>query len=181
MGADALIGGEQMDPFHFDTVVVGVSNTALTGEGIGVHAARALMRDPRLRPGIAILDGGTLGLELLERIADAHRILFLDEVRSGVAPGSVIRIAGDDLLETISERSVHQVGIADLMAALALVSTRSAEVVVLGMRPPNARWRTSPWSALRAAVAPLVDAALEQLHTWRATAAAAAGSWRAQP
>ena len=156
-----------MDPFHFDTVVVGISNAALSGDGFGAHAARALMRDPRLRPGIAILDGGMLGLELLERIADAHRILFLDEVHSGVAPGTVVRIAGEDLLEPISERSVHQAGIADLMAALALVSSRSTEVVVLGMRPWKVKWRTSPWRAAKAAVGPLVDAALDQLHTWQ--------------
>lgn len=159
-----------MDPFHFDTVVVGVSNAVLSGDGFGVHAARALMRDPRLRSGIAILDGGMLGLELLERIADANRILFLDEVHSGIAPGAVIRMTGGDLFDTITERSVHQAGIADLMAALALVSNRNTEVVVLGMRPPNVKWRTSPGRAVRTAVAPLVDAAFDQLYMWHAAA-----------
>lgn len=169
-----------MGPFHFDTVVVGISNAVLSGDGFGVHAARALMRDPRLDPGIAILGGGMLGLELLERIADARRILFLDEIQSGVAPGTVVRIAGADLLEPIRERSVHQAGIADLMAALALVSSINTEVVVLGMRPPNAKWRSAPWRAAKAAVAPLVDAALDQLHSWREPATAVASSFRAQ-
>jgi hydrogenase maturation protease len=168
-----------MDPFHFDTVVVGVSNAVLSGDGVGVHAARALMRDPRLCLGIAILDGGMLGLELLERIADAHHILFLDEVHSGVAPGTVVRIAGEDLLEPTSERSVHQVGIADLLAALALVSSTNTEVVVLGMRPPNAKWRASPWRAARMALAPLVNAALDQLRTWQEAPSSAATQKRA--
>lgn len=164
-----------MGPFCFDTVVIGINNSILSGDGFGVHAARALMRDPRLHPGVAIFDGGSLGLELLERISDARRILFLDEVNSGVAPGTVIRMAGEDLLDAMSERSVHQVGIAELIAALALVSSRNTEVVVLGMRPVYENWRKSPWRAAKAAVAPLVEAALDQLTAWQPVAAIGAG------
>lgn len=179
MGADGRAGIEQVDPFHFDSVVVGVSHAAISGDCLGVHAARALMCDPRLRPGVAILARGTLGLELLEQIADAGRVLFLDEVYAGVAPGTVVRIAGDDLLQTVSERSVHQAGIVDLMAVSALVSKRNTEVVVLGMRPPKVKRSTSPSRAAKSAVAPLVDAALDQLLAWQPAASAGATARRA--
>src|SRR5215469_7727643 len=165
-----------MAPFRFSTVVVGVGNTVLSGDGVGVHAVRALMRDPRLMPGIAILDGGKLGLELLGRIANARRILFLDAVHSSVAPGTVIRVEGDELLGTKIEWSVHQAGIADLMVALTLVSSKNAEVVVLGLRPVKVAWGRSLSPAVRTAVAPLVDAALDQLRVWHSSTSNLVGS-----
>jgi hydrogenase maturation protease len=64
-------------------VVVGVGNTILSDDGVGVHAARLLQHDPRVPAGVTILDGGTLGLELLPYVSDASRVLFLDAVNSG--------------------------------------------------------------------------------------------------
>lgn len=175
MGVQPRAGTKETNPFYFQTVVVGVGNAVLSGDGAGVHAARALMRDKRLLPGIAVIDDGPLGLSLLGRIADARRILFLDEVSCDIAPGTVIRIAGQDVLDMASERSVHHGGIADLIAALALVSSRNTEVVVLGIRPSSVR-RKPPLSAtVKPAVAPLVDAALDQLRAWQPVARAVAG------
>jgi hydrogenase maturation protease len=159
-----------MAPFHFDTVVVGVGNTILSDDGVGVHAARALMQDPRLRPGVPILDGGTLGLELLGYISDARRILFLDAVDSGAAPGTLVRMTGRDLLDGRSRASVHQLGVADLIAAIALVSGKDPEIVVLGVQPATVDWGTSLSPAVHASVARLVEAALDQLRAWQPAA-----------
>ena len=88
-----------MDPYYFDTVVVGVGNTVLSDDGAGVHAARVLMYDPRLPSGVAIIDGGMSGLELVGSIADARRILFLDELNSTAPAGTVVRISADEMLD----------------------------------------------------------------------------------
>lgn len=59
---------------HFlssDTVVIGVGNTTLSDEGVGVHTAKILQGDLRLHAGVTILDGGTLGLGLLPYVDDA--------------------------------------------------------------------------------------------------------------
>jgi hydrogenase maturation protease len=155
-----------MNPYYFETVVVGVGNTILSGRSAGVHAARMLMRDRRLLPGVAILGGGTLGLELLGSIVDARRILFLDAVHCGTAPGTVIRVSGGELLDTETERSVHQVGIAALLSVLALVSRDSPEAVLLGLQIAGHGWGRRPLRA-KAAVAPLVDEAINQLRAWQ--------------
>jgi hydrogenase maturation protease len=165
-----------METFSFDTVVVGVGNTILSDDGVGVHAARVLMRDPRLGPGIAVLDGGTLGLELLAYIAEARQILFLDAVDTGTVPGTLVRMTGRELLDAKSGWSVHQLGIADLMAAIALVSRNNPEVVVLGVQPADVNWGTSLSPAVQAALTPLVDAALGQLRAWQPAASAIGSS-----
>jgi len=150
-----------------DTVVIGVGNTILSDDGVGVHAARLLQGDPRVPAGVTILDGGTIGLELLPYSSDASRVLFLDAVNSGEAPGTLTRMTARDLLDTSVGWSVHQLGVADLVAALALVSTRAQDIVVLGVQPANTDWGTSLSPDVEAALMCLVDAALAQLQLWK--------------
>ena len=155
------------DPLSADTVVVGVGNAILSDDGVGVHAARLLQADSRVPPGVTILDGGTLGLALVPYISDASRVLFLDAVNLGATPGTITRMTGNDLLGTSGGWSVHQLGVADLLAALALISTGPQDVVVLGVQPANTEWGTSLSPAVGAALAQLVEAAVAQLGAWR--------------
>ena len=154
------------EPRSFETLVVGVGNTILSDDGVGVHAARLLMSDPRVHPDIGILDGGTLGLELLAHIADASRILFLDAIRSGASPGTLVRLTGEELLDRKIGWSVHQLGVADLIAALTLMSDRNPEIVVLGLEPESTDWGTSLTPAVQSGLASLVDSAVSQLGIW---------------
>ena len=85
-------------PLSSDTVVVGVGNTILLDDGVGVHAARVLQTDPRVPAGVTILACGTLGLELTPPLSDASRLLFLDAADSSDAPGTLTRMTEGDLL-----------------------------------------------------------------------------------
>ena len=126
-----------------DTVVIGVGNTILSDDGVGVHAARRLQDDPRLPAGVSILDGGTIGLELAPMVSDASRLLFLDAVNSGDVPGTLTRMTGRDLLGSSRGMSVHQLGVVDLISTLALMSTKPQDIVVLGVQPDNTDWGVS--------------------------------------
>ncbi len=150
-----------------NTVVIGVGNTILSDDGVGVHAARLLQADSRVPAGVAILDGGTLGLELLPYACEASRLLLLDAVNSQATPGTLARMTGEDLLAAKTGRSVHQLGVADLIAGLALTSARPQEIVVLGVQPANTDWGTTLSPAVEAALGPLVEAAVAQLQSWK--------------
>jgi len=149
-----------------NAVVIGVGNTILSDDGVGVHAARLLQADSRVPAGVAILDGGTLGLELLPYACDASRLLLLDAVNSQANPGTLARMTGEDLLAAKAGRSVHQLGVADLIAALALASAKPQEIVVLGVQPANTDWGTTLSPAVEAALVALVEAAVTQLQGW---------------
>lgn len=153
-------------PLTSSTVVIGVGNTILSDDGVGVHAARFLGGDPRVPVGVAILDGGTIGLELLPYVSDAFRILLLDAVDSGAAPGTLTRMTAKELLGTKTGRSVHQLGVADLVSALALVAVRPQEIVILGVEPENTGWGTSLSPTVEAGLPALIDAAVAQLQSW---------------
>jgi hydrogenase maturation protease len=76
-------------------------------------------------------------------------------------------MTGRDLLGTTGGWSAHQLGVADLIAALFLVSTSPQDIVVLGVQPANTDWGTSLTPEVEAALVPLVDAALAQLQLWK--------------
>jgi hydrogenase maturation protease len=151
------------------TVVLGVGNTIFSDDGVGVHAARLLKNDARLPADVSVLDGGTLGLELLAYVCDATRVLFLDAVNSGETPGTLSRMTADELLGISSGSNVHQLGVVDLIAAMILVSDAPREIIVLGVQPANTDWGTELSPRIRAALKPLVDAALTELRRWTAS------------
>lgn len=153
------------------TVVLGVGNTIFSDDGVGVHAARLLKKDARLPADVTVLDGGTLGLELLAYVCDATRVLFLDAVNIGETPGTLSCMTADELLGISSGSNVHQLGVVDLIAAMMLVSDAPREIIVLGVQPANTDWGTELSPPIQAVLQPLVDAALAELRRWSASPA----------
>lgn len=153
-------------PASSETVIIGVGNTLLSDDGAGVHAARAIESDPRLPAGVTVLDGGTLGLELTAYASDASRVLLLDAINTGAAPGTIVRMSGRELLATSNGWSVHQLGVADLISALSLLSSIPQEIVVLGIQPESMDWSTELSPRVKAALPQLLDAAIGQLLRW---------------
>lgn len=78
-------------------VVLGVGNILRTDEGIGPHAVDGLNQRFAFPPGTTAIDGGTSAMELLDHMACADLLLILDAVASGRPPGSVVKLAGDEV------------------------------------------------------------------------------------
>lgn len=147
-------------------IVLGVGNTIHSDDGFGVHAMRKLESDPRLPTGVTVIDGGTQGLELLAFLHDCSRLLLLDAVDVGATPGTMMRIAGDELLGLAKGSNVHQLGVADLLTTLPLVSDIEREIVILGVQPASTDWGTELSPPVEAAVEPVVERAVEELLNW---------------
>jgi len=150
----------------FEVAVIGVGNTIRSDDGVGVHASRMLLSDPRMPAGITVLDGGTLGLQLIPYVADASCLLFLDAIDSGAPPGTIVRMTEKDFLGMTAGLTVHRLGLADLLASLALMSKSHQDIVVLGVCPANTDWGTTLSHEVETALGPLLDAALAQLQLW---------------
>lgn len=147
-------------------VVVGIGNVIRSDDGFGVRAMQRLERDPRVPAGVSFLDGGTLGIELLSYVSDSSHLLLLDAIDRRERPGTLFRMANDELRGLPCAASVHQVGLADLLATLPLVSSAPREIVLLGVQPLSTDWGTQLSAPVEAALDPLVEAAVEQLVSW---------------
>ena len=150
------------------TLVLGLGNLVHSDDGLGVHAIQALMKDSRVPPDAVLMDGGTQGLNLLPHIAAFRRLLVIDALDVGEAPGTLLRLEGKALQNLPGKASVHQLGFADLMVALELLGELPEEIVLYGVQPQSTEWSTELTSPLREALGPLLDAVIEQLKAWTA-------------
>lgn len=117
-------------------VVLGIGNTILGDEGVGVHAAEALRQHYRLPAGVQVVDGGTAGMELLDTLADLDLLLVFDAVQAGHAAGRVVCLVGAEVPVFFrSKLSPHQVSICDVLASLEFAGHAPRELVLVGVEP----------------------------------------------
>ena len=114
------------------------------------------------------MDGGTQGLSLLPHISSFQRLLVIDALDVGEAPGSLLRVDGEALKNLPGKASVHQLGFADLMVALELLGELPGEIVLLGVQPLSTEWTAELTAPVQEALDPLLDAVIEQLQAWSA-------------
>ncbi len=146
-------------------LVLGVGNILRTDEGFGPHAANELNRRFELAPGTTAIDGGTSAMELLEDMAGVDLLLILDAVASGRPPGSIVRLAGEEVPRFFtSKMSPHQVGIADVLASLALTGESPGETVIIGVEPASLELGMELSPAVAAAVPRVIDMAVGEMR-----------------
>lgn len=144
-------------------VVLGIGNTLHSDDGIGPQAIERLRSDPRVPEDVALIEGGTLGLELLTYIWDCSYLLVLDAVDVGQPPGTLVRMASQELQTLTGKGSVHQLGVADLLVALRVLAHRQPTVVLLGVQPATTDWGTELSPAVEAVMGSLIEAAVAEL------------------
>jgi hydrogenase maturation protease len=145
------------------TVVLGLGNVLHADDGAGAQAISRLRRDARVPKDVSLIEGGTLGLELLPYVWDCSRLIVIDAVDVGEAPGTVVRMSGEELNSLPGNSSVHQLGVSDLLVALRVLAHRQPSVVLLGVQPANTDWSTELTPAVAAAMDSLVEAAVQEL------------------
>ena len=96
------------------TLVLGLGNTLMGDEGVGVHVLRELEKRV-LPPGVECLDGGTGGFVLLEPLQNADRIVMIDAAADGNPIGTITRITPRFSSEYPPTMTAHDVGVKDLL------------------------------------------------------------------
>jgi len=153
-----------MDP---QTLVLGLGNLVHSDDELGVHAIQSLQLNPDIPPGVVLMDGGTQGLALLPHISAFQRVLVIDALDVGEAPGTLVRLEGEALKNMPGKPSVHQLGLADLLVALELLGEMPEEIVLLGVQPLTIEWGTELSGPVRAAVDLLPGLVIQQLEQWQ--------------
>jgi hydrogenase maturation protease len=144
-------------------VVLGLGNILHSDDGVGPQAIARLRQDPRVLNNVSLIEGGTLGLELLTYIWDCSYLLILDAADVGQPPGTLIRMSSQELQALPGQGSVHQLGVADLLVALRVLANRTPEVVLLGVQPASTEWGTELSPAVAAVLPALADAAVAEV------------------
>lgn len=148
-------------------VVLGLGNLLRRDEGLGVLAVQRLAETVVFDGSLRLIDGGTLGLGLLSELEGASQLLVLDAVLGEGPPGSVVRLAGDDVPVFFGKLvSAHDIGLPDILAVMRLRGSGPDEVVVLGLVPAEIELGWGLSEPLEGSLAALVGAARDQLAHW---------------
>ena len=150
-------------------LVIGVGNTLLQDDGIGIHVANTLRHHEDISSYCEIIDGGTIGLALLPEVEDADTLVIVDAAEIGEAPGAVRVFVDDEVDQHLSSkrRSVHEVAIVDLLAAAGIRGARPRHCALVAVQPESTDWGLEPTPRVQEAI----PAACEAIHTltrrWR--------------
>lgn len=151
-------------------IVLGVGNTLLSDEGIGVHVMERLRRDHSEPGTIDFLDGGTLSFTLAGPMAEADQLIIIDAAELKSPPGTVSLFeddAMDDYLSRGKRRSVHEVSLVDLLAIAHLTDSLPPRRALIGIQPQRVDWGEEPSPAVAAAIPRACEMAVNLMQKWK--------------
>jgi hydrogenase maturation protease len=117
-------------------VVLGIGNILNSDEGLGVHAVRMLEQALRGRTDVEFIDGGTLGLNLLDLVEECTHLLVLDAANAGISPGSLIALKRDEIpLFTGIKMSQHQATFQEVLGLASIRDRLPVHLHFIGIQP----------------------------------------------
>jgi hydrogenase maturation protease len=144
-------------------LVLGLGNVLLEDDGVGGAAVSLLRERFHVPRGAQVLDGGTLGLSLLPYLQAADAVILVDAIRAAAAPGTVVRLDGDDVAPAVATRlSPHQVGVADLLEGARWLDGYPAHLVLLGLVPSSMELAVGLSAQVHASLPALVDRVVQE-------------------
>lgn len=153
-------GAARLRAASIDVLIVGVGNEALMDDGIGIHAARALVQLDL--PQVRILEGGTDGLALLGRFEGVRRLVLIDAMAMGRPAGTIVTVRPEQLrsLAPADRMSLHGTGLLDVLELAEALALRPPEVNIVGVQPAQVTWGFELSPLLQQALPDVVEAAL---------------------
>lgn len=101
-------------------LILGIGNTLMGDEGIGVHAVNSLEKTA-LPDGVELLDGGTGSFLLLEPMQSAEKVVLIDATIDGAKPGTIRRLCPKYSKDYPRTLTAHDIGLKDLIDAFYLM------------------------------------------------------------
>lgn len=148
--------------------VMGIGNILLQDEGFGVRVIDELHRRYSFPANVQVIDGGTLGMDLLRFVTGTTQLLVIDAIAGGGPPGTYYRFTGAEVNVYFQDKvSLHELGIKDVLATLEILDQPVDEVVVLGVEPAVLLLGLELTPVVAATVDTAVDAVIAQLAEWK--------------
>jgi hydrogenase maturation protease len=143
----------------------------MNDDAAGVLVVQALAKKFSFPEELTLLDGGTLGLDILPYLEGVDRLLVVDAVETGEPAGTIIRMTGDDIpLALATKVSPHQMGLKDLLLVADLQGHAPKEMVLWGVQPGSIEMDIQLSPEVSEAVEILKEKVLEELEGWGITA-----------
>lgn len=148
--------------------VLGIGNILLSDEGFGVRVVERLQAQYRFPETVQVLDGGTLGMDLLPFLMGTERLLIIDAIDGEKEPGGCYELSGAAVEAYFRDKvSMHELGIQDVLGVLNILEKPIQEVVICGIQPASLELCTEMTPLIQDAVEPMQARVLEILADWQ--------------
>jgi len=118
-------------------LILGIGNLILKDEGVGVHVIDRL-KNMALPSDVEVIDGGTMGIDLLYHIEGRKKVIVIDAVNTDGAAGTIYRFTDKDLEEKKEcLRSAHEIDFSDVLKTADLLGNKPDEVIFIGIKPED--------------------------------------------
>ncbi|MGA8260432.1 MAG: HyaD/HybD family hydrogenase maturation endopeptidase [Arenicellales bacterium] len=126
-------------------LVLGLGNTLLGDDGVGIHVVRRLRRSAGSARGVRFLDGGTLSPSLLEAIEKASVLIVVSAAQLDERAGSV-RVFREETMDRFlragRSRSVHEASLLELLDTARVANRLPSKRAFVGIQPQRMGWGT---------------------------------------
>jgi len=134
-------------------LILGAGNLLMGDDGVGVRTVHFLASEfSNLSSQIELLDGGTLGPDLLPHFSGRKKVIIIDAMLSAEEPGTLVSFIPVLSFSATSHFSLHHAGVMDTLGLLAL-SDDVPEVEIIGISARKV-------NALHIGLTPEVEAAI---------------------
>jgi hydrogenase maturation protease len=159
-------------------LVLGIGNILLMDEGVGVHIVqemtdRAAKGTLKLPDDVELVDGGTFGIDLLERLAGRRKVIVIDAVQvtaeeasdpSKIGPGAILRFTADGIARRqTADLSLHQIGLFETLSMARQLGSAVGDVVIFGIVPKTLESGLELSPEVAAAVPKVIDLVLAEI------------------
>ncbi len=147
--------------------VLGIGNILLSDEGLGVVAVKRFAEEYEFPESVKIMDGGTLGIDLMYFLEGTEKFLVVDAVAGGKPPGTFYKIKNDDVKKYFKNKvSMHELGFQEVMALMELRGFPIKEIVILGLEPKSFATSLELSPEVEEKIPLLVEEIANQLREW---------------
>jgi hydrogenase maturation protease len=103
-----------------ETRIIGLGNSILTDDGVGIYAVREISRrmvEANAFNAADVVETEVAGFALMELMTGWKRVILVDSIQfDNVEPGTVVRIHPEDLRTSLRIRSVHEIDLPTVLA-----------------------------------------------------------------
>jgi len=148
-------------------LLLGIGNLLWADEGFGVRVIERLQRHYRFPKQVAVMDGGTQGLNLIEPVQQADVLVIFDAIDFGLAPGSLKTIINGDVPCFLGAKkmSLHQTGFQEVLATAQLLGAYPSHLLLVGVQPEELEdYGGSLRNSVKAQIEPAIEMALAYLQ-----------------
>lgn len=115
-----------------DYIVIGIGNTLMRDDGVGVYAVRYI-RDKVPRE-VTTVEGAVYSVDLISYMEGYGKAIFIDGIDAEEEPGAIFRFSPEDLKSGSNPVSVHELGPLDLIRDAKLLDQCPEEVVIFAVQ-----------------------------------------------